>query len=463
MHTLTIPPIRYNWKELRSTKRFDISDWNSGVEDIDNFGFEAEGFIISSTWEPLAFSDNKFHSIPNDWEGLDRISGYPNGEEEINEMVSQKADVFAKKIARITQELYMPSIEISLDKGYAPGLLFQVVFWALQGLDILAKEQWWYFLPAGNLPEWTPNVPNYANEYYRYLFEERDGYDIADFRWAGLQLHKWIEDKNMAIYIFNKIRHMLPFFLAISGNSPLHNWRYRGNISERTSTKSSWKMVWIPDTIDASFYSQLQEWLNTTIKSVTPYYYAVRYPRVDIRTIENCSMDMVHDIWVMTTLMDIYYRVTERLKQHYISQEPLPENIFWKDTGCMVETNVIRENFHRAIRKWTKTNFAITWINWEKNFEAYAQNVLDWIDVVPSIFPGAIQKALWIPNNTDPSRYTLSEIGSIGNLWEQSIKNLWLPSKPAWWRYIELPIDVIREYSVALAKHFRAQLNSITV
>jgi hypothetical protein len=87
-------------------------------------------------------------------------------------------------------------------------------------------------------------------------------------------------------------------------------------------------MVGIPDAIDENFYMHLQKWLDTTIKSVTPYYYAVRYPRVDIRTIENCSMDMVHDIGIMIMIMDIYYRATEKLRNHYISGDPLPQNIF---------------------------------------------------------------------------------------------------------------------------------------
>ena len=87
-------------------------------------------------------------------------------------------------------------------------------------------------------------------------------------------------------------------------------------------------MVGIPDTIDESFYEQLQVWLNSSIKSVTPYYYAVRYPRVDIRTIENCSMDMVHDVPLLICLIDLNYRLTEKLRTHYQSREPLPQDIF---------------------------------------------------------------------------------------------------------------------------------------
>jgi hypothetical protein len=160
-------------------------------------------------------------------------------------------------------------------------------------------------------------------------------------------------------------------------------------------------------------------------------------------------------------IMDIYYRATEKLRNHYISGDPLPQNIFWQDTNCMIETNVMRENFHRAIRKWTKTNLSILWNKNDTEFSLYINYILEWIESVPSIFPENIKISLWIPSNTDGTKHIVNKIIRLGNLWEQSIRDLWLKNTTNWWRSIHIPKTRIREYSIGIWKHFRQQVNSI--
>lgn len=464
MDIITIPEIIHEREILKSSKTFDIQNWNQS--DIwwqkNNSWFEAEWFIIGDDWSPLVYGPKGLQEIPSDIVKIDAISRYPNWEDAINECLVQRTNgVFQQKIAKITQELYLPSIEISFDQGYAMDTLIQHILSAFDELGTMLDESNALFLPIWNLPIRTSNIPNLANPYYEYLFNNRDGYDIADFRGAALQLHKWMEDKQLAIYVFNKIRHFLPFFLTISWNSPFHNGKYRGNISERTATKASWKMTGIPDAIDDTFYRQLQDWLNTTIKSVTPYYYAVRYPRVDIRTIENCSMDMVHDITFMLMSMDIYYRITEKLRIHYYSQEPLPDNIFWKDTSCMVETNVIRENYHRVIRNGTKTSFAQVWrIWWDQDFTDMAWDILDWISNIPSTIPPEIKNKFDIPKDSDFSSHVLWQIIKNGNLGERTIDNLWL-KRGSLVHPIYIPTSELQTIMLSTAKAFRKQITDL--
>lgn len=464
MTKIYVPSITHGSTELKKPQAFDISDWNSDGKKstLDDAWFEAEGFVINREGKPVVWGKSWFQEIPEKDEKILEVSRYPNWEDDINRILSENTRwLFRDKIVKVTQELYLPSIEISFNQWYSPTEMIRKVLLSFQELADSLEKYHVSFLPLGNLPVETPNVPNFANHYYEYLFNIRDGFDIVEFRGAALQLHKGIEDKHLAIYTFNKIRHLLPFFLALTGNSPFYNGRYRGNISERTSTKSSWKMVWIPDAIDDTFYKQLQEWLNVTIKSVTPYYYAVRYPRVDIRTIENCSMDMVHDVRVMIACFDLYYRITEKIREHYFSQEPLPESLFGNDSGCMVETNVIRENFHRAIRHWTKTQFArVKWPCNGQDIKSISEALLKWIQDTPTTVPTEVQKRLWICNNTDFTMYMLSDIIQNGNLWERTITQFGLQNDTII-NPIHIPTKYLQEFMKTSADSFRAQVNDI--
>jgi gamma-glutamyl:cysteine ligase YbdK (ATP-grasp superfamily) len=166
--------------------------------------------------------------------------------------------MFADRIAKFTRELYLPTGEISFNSGYTPEDMLQILLKTLQEFTKILKQQGAMFLPLGNMPVTTLDVQNMQSSYYGYLFNERDGKGIARFRGQALQLHKGIEDKDLAIYTFNKIRHLLPYFLVLSANSPIHNNVYSGNVSERTITKASWKMVGIPGSIDEHFFQDLQ-------------------------------------------------------------------------------------------------------------------------------------------------------------------------------------------------------------
>ena len=135
--------------------------------------------------------------------------------------------MFANRIARFTRELYLPTGEISFNNGYTPQDMLGILIKSLQEFTKTLKQQGVMFLPLGNVPVTTLNIPNMSSPYYKYLFQERDGFDIASFRGQALQLHKGIEDKDLAIYTFNKIRHLLPYFLVLSANSPIHNNIYR--------------------------------------------------------------------------------------------------------------------------------------------------------------------------------------------------------------------------------------------
>lgn len=462
-NVIHVPPIMHEWVTIKDWRSFDISDWVSweSTTATENSWFEAEWFVVDQEWNPLVYGKSGFQRIPETDQDILDLARYPKGELDINNSLSMKLEgLFQNKVAKITQELYLPSIEISFNKGYSPTEMIRKVLLSFRELGDGLEEYGASFVPLGNLPISTPNVPNFANHYYEYLFNIRDGYDIAEFRGAALQLHKGIQDKNLAIYIFNKIRHLLPFFLAISWNSPFHKGIFRGNVSERTSTKSLWKMVWIPDAIDETFYSQLQEWLNTTIKSVAPYYYAVRYPRVDIRTIENCSMDMVHDVRIMIACMDLYYRITEKLWEHFTSNNPLPEKIFGRDSGCMIETNIIRENFHRAIRWGTETKFALAWTeSGEQNLESLTQELLKWISNIPSTVPEDIQRKLRIPESTDFSAYILSQIIKNWNLGERTIKDFGLKKWPVI-NPLAIPTPDLQQLMKSVADSFRTQIQN---
>ncbi len=151
-------------------------------------------------------------------------------------------------------------------------------------------------------------------------------------------------------------------------------------------------MTGIPESISTQFLSDLQRWLHATIKSVTPYYFAVRYPRVDIRTIENCSMDTVSDVPLMCALIDLYYRITEKLKLCYVGNAPLPRNLFGDNDHSAIETSVIRENYHRGIRFGTDATYSMLG-DGNYSFREYLENLYEFVRDVPSVFPDFVKRA----------------------------------------------------------------------
>ncbi len=131
----------------------------------------------------MIFNGSGFQSAEN-VEDIRPICENPTSEETLNREIrgSSGNGVFGREIARISQELYLPCIEFSFNTGFGTDDLFRNILRAYGELDHYLSEKGLAYLPSGNMPVVTKNLPNLANEYYRYLFEIRDGYDIAYFR-----------------------------------------------------------------------------------------------------------------------------------------------------------------------------------------------------------------------------------------------------------------------------------------
>ncbi|MBP8017038.1 hypothetical protein KAZ01_03430 [Candidatus Gracilibacteria bacterium] len=463
---IIVPEIFSNGNIVREKKIYHIKNWINGRIktdlDIENNGFEGEGFVINKNGEPVIYNENLFIGLPETDKDIKKVSTNPDSENNLNKEIRNFLGngLFYEKKVNITRELYLPCIETSFNKGYNIKELFIKIIQSYKELISFIESKNLLYTPLGNMPLYTKNIPNFGNNYYKYLFETRDGLDIAYFRGAGFQLHKGIENYKLAVYTYNKIRHLLPLFLVLSENSPFVDNEYRGNLSERTSTKCDWKMTGIPDAIDNNFLNHLQDWLNSTIKSVTPYYFAVRYPRIDIKTIENCSMDMVSDILIMCTLIDLYYRITERLKIAFLEKEKLPTKLFGKDNNSFVETNVIKENFHRSIRYGTNVKYSLLGEK-EYSFKEYMDNLLTFIETIPSVFPEFVSNIFNITCQ-DPTKKIIGNIIDNGNLAEKTLKDFSLykknPINP-----IKINKEDIKKYLIKSAKHFSEQISKIII
>ncbi|MDD2486906.1 MAG: glutamate-cysteine ligase family protein [Candidatus Gracilibacteria bacterium] len=466
MREVIVPEINHKGQLIKERRIYDTSHWVSGKinatidSDRQQNGFEGEGFVIDNEGSVMIYSEDRFIPI-DEVQCIETNSENGNSEQNLNSDISQNSEngLFSNGKAHISQELYLPCIEFSFDKGYGSKELFENIINTYSEIMGYLGNNGLLYLPSGNMPITTKNYPNLANEYYKYLFEARDGYDIAYFRGAGFQLHKEMDNYELAVYTYNKIRHLLPMFLTLSENSPLSNNEYHGNLSERISTKCDWKMTGIPESINNDFLSDLQRWLNSTIKTVTPYYFAVRYPRVDINTIENCAMDTVSDIPLMCALTDLYYRLTEKLKMTFVEGGALPREIFGDNDESGVETHVIRENYHRSIRYGTDVEFTILG-NGNIGFKEYMGNVYRFIEDIPSIFPENISDEFGY-SKTDATQSIINEIIDGGNLAEKTLKDLGIAKKMPI-NPISVNESEIRRYLLHMSENFRNQINLIT-
>ena len=475
-NSIIVPQIIVWWNIIKSQKTYDVSQWtkNSLTRNLSKHAphnwAEAEWFVIDSEWNPYVFDNDWFIQVwQNNNLNIRDISTCPVSEENINMQIRNfsKDWIFGSGIWTITQELYMLTIELSLDQGYSTDELFTILVKSFYEIIGYLNTHWLEYLPCGNLPINTPNIPNLSNEYYKYLFEQRDGWRIWDFRWAAFQIHRYAENYPLSIFIFNKIRHVLPLFLGLSANSPFAGWKYLWNVSERTDSKFSWKMTWIPNPINNQFLVQLQKWINTNIKSVTPYYFAVRYPRVDIKTIENCSMDMVWDIALMFCLVDINYRFTQKLKAIYLEAQDnwidpsslLPSSLFGDEVEeSSIWTNILQTNFIDTIRYWTRGELSVLW-RWKIPFKKFMYEFLEFIDEIPSIIPSFVSKSFDL-KNTDFTNSIVRWIFQNWNPAEIALNDFWLltadVSNP-----IQLNYKDLTDYMVSMSINFKRQIFSL--
>ncbi len=461
---ISVRAIIKNWETIKKANNYNIESWlkKEVWEILDtsqkDFWFEWEWYFIDNEWNPIVFykwrflkinelNNKKIKKISQEFSDNLLHSHFRNWDNSFN------------TYANLCWELDLSTYEI----GFNNWLSIKEIFFKIIDVykDLNQYYNWWVkYLPYWILPIKTPNITNLSNSYYKYIFEERDWFDwIADFRWAWLQFHKEMDNYELSIYTFNKIRHLLPIFQVLAQNSPFRNWIYNWNLSERTASKFKWKMTWIPNSIDNNFINQLQNWLNTSINSVTPYYYAVRYPRIDIKTIENCSMDSISDLPLLFSLLDLYYRITEKLKQCFLNWEELPKNIFWTDCWDFIETNILQENYNKSIRNWTKSKYHILW-NWDKKitFENFLNNIFLFIKDIPSQFPEWLAKKFWL-RNCDPTFIILSNIAKNWNLAENTLKDFWITRTPG--ISIEIPDKEIKQHILEVSKKFQQQLNLI--
>lgn len=466
MENIIVPQIEHNWKILKEEQVYTVKDWiNWNVWkildlNIESNWFEWEWFILDEKWD-LVLYDKVFKTMKTQTDDyLNNLQYIWDNEESLNNSIKDfdSNSNFWKEEANITQELFLPAIEISFNKWYSVNEIFNKVIWSYADLIKYLESQNLTYFPWWNYPIEVRNINNYANEYYKYLFSERDGFHIGDFRWTWLQLHKMMDNYELSIYTFNKIRHLLPIFNILTQNSPIMNWLYKWNLSERTVSKYDWKMTWIPDTIDNNFILEMQDWLNSSIKTVTPYYYAVRYPRVDIKTIENAAMDTVSDVTILIAVMDLYYRITEKLKKDFIESNPLPKELFWIDTWTSIETNVIRENYNRGVRYWTQTKLHIFWQK-DYNFWNLLDELFKYIEDIPSCIPNNMKLKLWFSNDIDITSNILFDVVKNWNLAEKTVKELWLTLYK--WDSIIVNSEEIKKIMLEQSKTFSNQIKTI--
>jgi len=469
---IIIPSISIWWNVIKKAETYNVSNWQNWVISsiantlkdggLTSSWIEIEYLPIGNDWIPRIVYEWKIIPLPTDTRFIKEIESYRNGEVDINRMISnfwEGENAFRDDEAFLSIELRRGTQELSFANGYNIKSFFRTLISTLGELDDFLGSQdltmylWW------NMPYTAPNINNYSNKYYEYLIKVRDkNYNLWDHRWNWIQYHVAMENYNQAIYTYNNIRHILPLFLALWANSPFWDGEHRWFLSERMQTKAEIykEKTGIPEQINEDYLTHLQEQITKWIKTVTPFYYDIRYPRVDIKTLENCTPDTVNDIWLMFAMYDIYFRVAQKLKKNILdgTKNNLPSELFGQQEVNNSHQEQLNNNMKQVNVEGTNANIQID--NTNISVKETLEILLRWIEDIPCQLPDFIRTPLNIPNETDATNYIISEILNNGNLAEKTLKDFGIKRRKN--KIIRPNLDEIKKYMHNSWIEFREQL-----
>lgn len=176
------------------------------------------------------------------------------------------------------------------------------------------------------------SIMTHPSTHYRWLVE-RDGHDTlaALEGMSGLQMHVERINAENAVATARALAYCVPVFAGLAASSPIRDGRYAGNSSERLVTKLGMPLSGLPQTSALRDMAGTRAHLDAssrTLRSVSPGYYFVRLPRVELGTIENCVMDMVPDLPLASALMRLHVLLADRVSQAMLREETLPRELF---------------------------------------------------------------------------------------------------------------------------------------
>ncbi|HRI35598.1 MAG TPA: hypothetical protein PK765_00555 [bacterium] len=176
------------------------------------------------------------------------------------------------------------------------------------------------------------SVTSHPSMHYRWLVE-RDGLDtLASLEgMCGLQVHVERQNGENAVVTARTLAYCVPLFAGLAASSPIRDGRYAANASERIGIKLGMPLSGIPQAPALRDLASVRAHLDAsarTLRSVSPGYYFVRLPRVELATIENCTMDMVPDLSIASILMHLHVLISDRVAEAMLLGEPLPSHIF---------------------------------------------------------------------------------------------------------------------------------------
>lgn len=427
--SITVPAIHSRTGELvRAGKTYHIGEWRAEKPAAHpTYGMEAEGKILDHGGSHLAWDGEKFAKFPTG-AALEKYCRNAGSVASINAAIAKMVPVYRDRVAKVTEELYKPDLEISMNGGHAAAKLFRDTAAAALGMMEFAEKHGGNFHPVGYSPFAAPDAPNLSTPYARYLIGERDGSILTEFRGAALQLHAAMEDVELAIFAFNGMRHLAPLFLALSANSPFRDGRYGGHASERTLRKRLWLQSGTHPAIDGNFFAHLQEYLDWGVaKSATPHYHPTRLPRVDIPTIEMCSADSVDDLPLTFALADLYFRSAHRMRLAHFEKKALPKSLFGIESS--LTTKVLDENLDQAARFGTRGQFVVS-PDSRVSVRSQLERLFEWIDsrkgcecMVPAKYAALLGHA----GSRDFTREVLTRTAELGNPAEMAMDAARLP------------------------------------
>lgn len=417
---IVVPPIHNNaGKLVKDARTYDVKKRVTAnhVNIPSRFWWiEVEFFTMNEQWEYMVYTQDGYVPISQlTWEPLPRIERFPDAwDERLTSLLrSQNAPD-----AQITTELWCGTQELAFSRGYEYPAFYRKTFEAIAALfhvlgnnNVYPIYQWTTIVP-------TQNINNFSNPYYEYLIKERDSnYWLSEFRWTGTQLHAEMDSYGMSLYVYNRLRSFLPYFLFLGSNSPIHNGAYNGNLSERIAQKIHifQDKTWIPPEISFTFLEELQWRIDSGVKSVTPYYRFLRYPRVCIKTLENCMPDSVDDLPTLLAMCDLYFRIIQKLKQDYIEwSDSLQETWLLQPSSAWMNASI-----ESVLRKGNKG------VIHDMPIQVFTEKLLDRLEDIPTTLDANMLRSLWY-KDTDFLAAHLGFALANWNLAQQTLKELWI-------------------------------------
>ena len=190
----------------------------------------------------------------------------------------------------------------------------------------------------------------------------------------GLHVHVGIEDKELAIDVYNQARYFLPHLLALSTSSPFFNGRQTGLCSARTLIFKRLPRTGIPERFFS--YAEFESFINTLvttgcIDNGRRVWWDLRpHPTYSTLEFRICDLpSLVDDVVAIAALVQAICAKLVRLRQRNLSFNPY-------------RVGMLEENKWRAARYGVRGKL----IDWGKKeevpFVALAEQLVEFVDEV---------------------------------------------------------------------------------